>query len=105
MFDLIDSQTNLKSLVSVFNRSTNNRNRYFKLNLQNLVYHNSPRDTIEIRSHEGTTDAGEIEIWVRLLVFFTEVAADPKKTISPFKDGNKAATIKKLLGFLEPTLL
>jgi Putative amidoligase enzyme len=60
--DLIDAQTTFKGLVSIVNKSHYNPNRYFKLNLQNLVRHGNPRNTIEFRGHEGPTDATEIEI-------------------------------------------
>ncbi|KAG7342839.1 putative amidoligase enzyme [Nitzschia inconspicua] len=96
--ELIKAQTTLKGLVSVFNRSNDNRNRYFKLNLQNLVRSNNTRNTIEFRGHEGTTDAEEIEMWVRLVTLFVEAAASPHRNIVPFEDGD--GTVENLLRFV-----
>ncbi|KAG7371923.1 putative amidoligase enzyme [Nitzschia inconspicua] len=99
--ELIENQTTLKGLVSVFNRSNDNRNRYFKLNLQNLVRSHNNRNTIEFRGHEGTTDAKEIEMWVRLVTRFVEAAANPQRSIAPFENGDGNGTVENLLRFVE----
>jgi hypothetical protein len=80
--DLIGKQTTVKGLVRLMNVHPDNRNRYFKLNLQNLVAEN-PRNTIEFRGHGGTCSADEIEKWVRLVNAFVE---SPVRELKPFGD-------------------
>lgn len=46
---LISQQTTIEGLAKVMNAHPESRNRYFKLNMQNLIKKDNPRSTIEFR--------------------------------------------------------
>ncbi|KAL3933074.1 MAG: hypothetical protein SGARI_003798 [Bacillariaceae sp.] len=70
VLELIDSQKSRKGLVNLMNAHPENRNRYYKLNLQNLVNKENPRNTIEFRGHEATMDPIMIENWKQKPIAF-----------------------------------
>ena len=72
--DRIGATKNVKELARVMNGHPEGRNRYFKLNLQNLIG-DGKKNTIEFRAHEGTLEPADVENWVRFLIAFVEVSA------------------------------
>lgn len=91
---LIERQTTKQGLVKVMNSHPTNRNRYFKLNLQNLVSKDKPRNTIEFRGPAGTCDAAVVENWVRFFMSFVEASIHIKE-VEPFGEKAKAPKIRK----------
>jgi len=99
--DLIGKQTTISGLVKLMNADPENRNRYYKLNLQNLVSKDKPRNTVEFRGPPGTCNPNEIEKWVRLFGRFIDSSIS-KPVCQPFKDGKapneKRRGLEKFIG-------
>ena len=79
----IDEAQDERALAKLMNAHPQSGQRYFKLNLQNLV--SGKRNTLEFRAHEGTLDAETAENWVRFLIAFIETSVK-SPTPKPFSD-------------------
>eukprot|EP00466_Bigelowiella_natans_P019091 jgi/Bigna1/59573/fgenesh1_kg.5_\ len=97
---LIGEAKNQNALAKMMNAHPKNGQRYFKLNLQNLV--SKKRNTLEFRAHEGTVDAETAKNWVRFLIAFVEMSIQSPMP-KPFSDkANKKDVFHNLLTHFIP---
>jgi hypothetical protein len=83
--DALQRCYDIHSLANVMNPG---RNRYHKLNLQNLVDGRQP--TIEFRQHSSTQNFSKIASWVRFCCNFVRNSAETDSSPTPFHDhGNR----------------
>lgn len=83
---ILKRKATLKGLCNAMNGHPAGRNRYYKLNLQNLRKTPNPRNTIEFRGQGGTLDQLEIENWIRFLNAFIDASIKGDGPVKPFAD-------------------
>jgi len=97
---LIGEAKNVNALAKMMNAHPENRQRHFKLNLQNCA--SKKRNALEFRAHEGTVDAKAAKNWVRFLVAFVQMSIQ-SPTPKPFSDNaNKKDVFNHLLTHFIP---
>lgn len=93
--EILENCQDLASLAELMNPK---KDRYYKLNLQNLV--TKKQDTLEFRQHSATNNPTKIINWVRFCVLFVRNSADLPSPLSLREDRSLQFQTEALFKYL-----